>query len=93
MLAGDWPFTASYVLAITAGRLTMKRSITLMTEVGDNIRLSLENWGSGVDQQFHRWALEDLHGSKWRCIEAGKLARPSTLFSLSGGWLSRRRSD
>jgi hypothetical protein len=71
----------------------MKRSITLMTEVGDNIRLSLENWGSGVDQQFHRWVLEDLHDSKWRCIETGKLARPSTLFSSSARMLSRRRSN
>jgi hypothetical protein len=89
----DWPFTATYVLAITAGRLTMKRSMTLTTELGDNVRLSLENWGSGVDQQFHRWVLEDLHGSKWRCIETGKLAHPSTLFSLSARMLGRRKSN
>jgi hypothetical protein len=57
----------------------MKQIVILQTSDGFTVRITLENWGSGLDHVLRRWTLED---GCWRCMDTGELAEESTLAGL-----------
>jgi hypothetical protein len=53
------------------------RSITLVKQTGDKIRLNLNHRGSGVDRLNRRWILEM---DSWQCVDTGESAQRLPLF-------------
>jgi hypothetical protein len=49
----------------------MKRTLKLRTDGGYDVRIILENWGSGLDRSRRRWILQD---SLWQCMDSGDFA-------------------
>ena len=49
----------------------MKRTLKLRTGGGYDVRIILENWGSGLDRSRRRWILQD---SLWQCMDSGDFA-------------------
>jgi hypothetical protein len=47
------------------------RSITLIKAAGDTIKVSLHNYGAGVDRLNRRWILD---AGNWTCLETGETA-------------------
>jgi hypothetical protein len=47
------------------------RSITLIKATGDKIKVTLHNYGAGVDRLNRRWILDS---GTWNCIETGEIA-------------------
>ena len=53
---------------------TVKWTVRLRTSEGGNVRIVLENWGSGLDHTFRRWTLRD---GFWQCVDSGEIAQES----------------
>jgi Flp pilus assembly pilin Flp len=54
----------------------MSQIVRLRTSEGANIRIVLENCGSGLDYRRRRWALGgDRH---WECMDSGERARQTS---------------
>jgi len=67
------------------------RSITLIKQTGDKIRLNLNHRGSGVDCLNRRWILEV---DSWQCIDTGESAQKLPLFHrLFGTTLPERSAE
>ena len=49
----------------------MKRTVKLRTNNGNDVRIILENWGSGLDHAMRRWTLQE---GLWQCMDSGELA-------------------
>jgi len=49
----------------------MKRAVKLRTNDGKDVRIILENWGSGLDHGMRRWTLQE---GLWECMDSGELA-------------------
>lgn len=49
----------------------MKRTVKLRTIEGKDVRILLENWGSGLDHAMRRWILQE---GLWQCMDSGDLA-------------------
>jgi Flp pilus assembly pilin Flp len=49
----------------------MKRTVKLRTNEGYDVRIVLENWGSGLDHSKRRWTLQE---GLWQCVDSGDLA-------------------
>jgi hypothetical protein len=47
------------------------RSITLIKATGDRVKVTLHNYGAGVDRQNRRWILDS---ETWNCVETGETA-------------------
>lgn len=57
----------------------MKKFITLRTDEGQRVFVSLDGWGAGMDRKHRRWTREP---DCWRCLESGEFAhRAGLLFS------------
>lgn len=56
----------------------MRKRITLRTDNGRRIAVTLDNWGGGVDRMFRRWTREY---DGWRCVESGEFGRATGLFA------------
>lgn len=54
----------------------MKKFITLRTDDGNRVFVSLDGWGAGIDRMHRRWSRE---ADGWRCIDSGEFARHSGL--------------
>jgi hypothetical protein len=54
----------------------MKKYITLRTDKGDRVFLTLDGWGAGVDKLHRRWT-RDPDG--WRCLDNGDIAHKTGL--------------
>jgi hypothetical protein len=54
----------------------MKKFITLRTDEGNRVLVSLDGWGAGVDRMHRRWTREP---EGWRCIDTGEVAHKSGL--------------
>ena len=52
----------------------MKQTVRLTTTEGLNLRVVLENWGSGLDDTLRRWTFQD---GSWQCADTGELAQTS----------------
>ena len=52
----------------------MKKFITLRTDSGEKVRVSLDTWGGGVDRLYRRWMREP---DRWHCVETGQEAHHS----------------
>jgi hypothetical protein len=52
----------------------MRWTVRLRTNEGNEIRIHLENWGSGLDHTGRRWTLRDGY---WQCMDSGEIARES----------------
>jgi Flp pilus assembly pilin Flp len=53
----------------------MRRSLKLRTDDGYDVRIILENWGSGLDHSMRRWTLQD---GLWQCMDSGDFAEERT---------------
>jgi hypothetical protein len=47
------------------------RSITLIKDSGEKVRVTLNNYGSGVDCLNRRWVLD---AGSWNCLETAETA-------------------
>ena len=54
----------------------MKKYITLRTDRGDRVYLTLDGWGAGMDKLHRRWT-RDPDG--WRCLDSGDVAHSTGL--------------
>jgi hypothetical protein len=54
----------------------MRKFITLRTNDGRRVYVSLDSWGGGTDRFHRRWT-RDYDG--WRCVDNGEIARQSGL--------------
>ena len=54
----------------------MKKFITLRTDEGNRVFVSLDGWGAGIDRMHRRWTRET---NGWRCIDTGEFASQSGL--------------
>jgi hypothetical protein len=54
----------------------MKKFITLRTDEGNRVFVSLDGWGLGIDRTHRRWTRET---DGWRCVDSGEFARKSGL--------------
>jgi len=52
----------------------MKRTVKLQTSEGNEVRVVLENWGSGLDRIMRRWTFEDGY---WQCMDSREIAQES----------------
>jgi hypothetical protein len=52
----------------------MGRFVKLRTSAGQQIRVALENWGSGLDHAHRRWVMGDDY---WQCVDTGETAESS----------------
>jgi len=52
----------------------MKKFITLRTDNGNRVFISLDGWGAGMDRAHRRWTRE---ADGWRCIDSGEYAHKS----------------
>ena len=50
----------------------MKRTVKLRTSEGNEVRIVLDHWGSGLDHAFRRWTLRD---GCWECLDSGEIAQ------------------
>lgn len=50
----------------------MRRTLKLRTDDGYDVRIVLENWGSGLDHSMRRWILQD---GLWECMDSGDFAQ------------------
>ena len=64
----------------------MKRTLKIRTSKGDEVRIVLENWGSGLDHLLRRWTLGD---GCWECTDSGEVAEE---FGLSGMKINSARN-
>ena len=57
----------------------MRKFITLRTDDGRRVYVSLDGWGGGTDRFHRRWT-RDPEG--WRCVDSGEIAhRAGLLFT------------
>jgi hypothetical protein len=54
----------------------MKKFITMRTDDGHRVFVSLDGWGAGIDRQHRRWSRES---DGWRCVDNGEFAYKSGL--------------
>lgn len=60
----------------------MPQSLKLRTDEGNEVRITLENWGSGLDGAKRRWTLEDAETGRWVCRESGESAQKASTLAL-----------
>ncbi len=54
----------------------MRKFITLRTDQGNRVFVSLDGWAAGMDRMHRRWTRE---ADGWRCVDSGEFAHKAGL--------------
>ena len=70
----------------------MKKIIKLLTAHDETVKVTLDNWGGGMDHLYRRWT---LHPEGWLCVDNGEIAQGlvSSVSHPMKLWNARRRLD